>query len=443
MKFLHSFSCACGRIHECPVREVVVGHKAIREVPRLLEGVSHILLVSDANTRPLAIEELSRLLGEAGIRYGEAFFASSEVLIPDEAAIEQITRTLLAGIDKKPYEAVVGIGSGVINDLCKYVSFRHNLPYMIIATAPSMDGFASVGAALILGGMKVTLNARVASWIVGDTRILKDAPLPMIRAGVGDILGKYSCLNDWKLASLVTGEHFCRMIYDMTMKEVLRTRENISGCMERDEKAIGDLMESLVLVGVAMAYMGNSRPASGCEHHFSHFFEITGVAFKEPYLPHGIDVAYSSVLTAELRQMLLKDDPSVFSYHFDEDVWREDVRKVYKGLAPEVIALQEKAGIYQKDLLPQILENWPKIRRILSEAPSPEEILSLLESAGYRMDSFLSFYGEEKIRTCMIWAKELKNRYTLLWLLQNCGRLSSYARQLNLSIYKQPHTGVE
>ncbi|MBO4889322.1 MAG: sn-glycerol-1-phosphate dehydrogenase [Firmicutes bacterium] len=443
MEFMHSFICRCGRTHVCPVREVLIGHDVIRNVPRLLARFKRVLIVSDIHTRPLVFQELSEALFSAGIVFDEVFFDQPDVLIPDEAAIDRIRECLAAGTEGSSYDVLIGIGSGVINDLCKYTSYQADLPYMIIATAPSMDGFASVGAALILKGMKVTLNAHVASWIIGDTRILKDAPMDMIRAGIGDILGKYSCLNDWKLAHVITGEHFCQTIYDMTMKEVLKTRNNIKGCINREETAVGDLMESLVMVGMAMAYMGNSRPASGSEHHFSHFFEITGVAFHEPYLAHGIDVAYSSILTACLRQMLLETDPASFCYSFDERGWEEEVRKVYRVLAPEVIALQKKAGLYQRNDLSVILAYWQKIQRILSDAPSADETIQLLAQAGYDLKEFASFYGEDRIRTAIRWAKDLKDRYTVLWLLENIGLLKAFAEQLNLSIYKPASSGVE
>ena len=137
-------------------------------------------------------------------------------LIPNEDALA----TLEAAVTGDT-QLIVGVGSGVINDICKQVSFVKGLPYYIVATAPSMDGYTSVGSALILKGMKVTLNARPPKAIVADTQVLKSAPLDMIQAGVGDILGKYSCLNDWKLSALVNGEYFCQKVYDLVYEAVL------------------------------------------------------------------------------------------------------------------------------------------------------------------------------------------------------------------------------
>ena len=109
---------------------------------------------------------------------------------------------------------IVAGGSGVINDICKIVANVSNKYYVIVGTAPSMDGYASDGAAMILGGMKETVKAGLPRAIIADTEVLKDAPMEMIKAGYGDIIGKFSALCDWKLATAVNGEYFCQYIYD-------------------------------------------------------------------------------------------------------------------------------------------------------------------------------------------------------------------------------------
>ena len=419
--------CECGRSHACAIREAVIGHGAIGEVGRLLGGCRHVVLVCDGNTWRAAGERVAKNLEAESFDAKICRFEGEGVLIPDEAAIARIEDTLTGET-----QAIVGVGSGVINDLCKYVSGAHELPYMIVATAPSMDGFASVGAAMILGGMKVTVDRRVPAWIVGDTAVLREAPLDMIRAGIGDILGKYSCLNDWRISHAVNGEYFCRRVYELVMGEVRACRDNIDLAMARDEQAVGALMRSLVTVGVCMAYVGNSRPASGSEHHLSHFFEIVGVLRREKYLPHGVDVAYSTILTCRLREMLRQTSPEAFSARFDRAAWEAGVREEYGSLADSVIALQEKSALFGRDRLPVIREKWAEIQGILAEAPSAREIEALLARAGYRREEFLSVYGEEKIRRAIVFAKELKDRYTLLNLLADAGLLADAARAIEL-----------
>lgn len=419
--------CECGQRHACAVREAVIGHGALDEVGRLLGACRSVALACDRNTWRAAGEQVARRLEAEGFEVSLCRYEGDGVLIPDEAAVARLEACLT-----ERTQAIVGVGSGVINDLCKYVSGAHDLPYMIVATAPSMDGFASVGAAMILGGMKVTVDRRVPRWIVGDTAVLKDAPLDMIRAGIGDILGKYSCLNDWKISHVLNGEAFCPRVYRLVMDEVRACREHLDAAMRRDEQAVGALMRSLVTVGVCMAYVGNSRPASGSEHHLSHYFEITGVLRGEKYLPHGVDVAYSTVLTCRLREMLLAASPADFSAGFDRAAWERSVRAEYGSLADSVIALQEKSALFGRDRLPVIREKWDELRAILAEAPSAQEIEGLLCRAGYRREELLHTYGEEKLRRAIVFAKELKDRYTLLNLLADTGLLSRFAREIAL-----------
>ena len=121
------------------------------------------------------------------------------------------------------------------------------------------------------------------------------------KAGHGDIVGKYSALNDWKLSHIVNGEYFCRYIYDLTFEMLQKTLSLADGLLKKDKESVRVLMEALTIVGIAMSFAGSSRPASGSEHHLSHYFEIIGIVHGEEYFPHGIDVAYSPVLTAGLQ----------------------------------------------------------------------------------------------------------------------------------------------
>ena len=140
--------CACGREHLCPISGVSVGKGAINELLKYAESYKNILVVCDQNTLKTGGEAVAEILKEKA--YDLLVYESEGFLVPDEAAIEEMESKLQSNTD-----LIVGIGSGVINDLCKYVSFKHDLPYFIVATAPSMDGYASNGAALIIKNMKV------------------------------------------------------------------------------------------------------------------------------------------------------------------------------------------------------------------------------------------------------------------------------------------------
>ena len=399
--------CACGRDHDCPIKAIRIGANALQSLPEVLDGYRHILLVADDNTDAVCGEQVREQLGDTV--EATLILHADGVVVPDETCIAEIEAKLTADTDM-----LVGIGSGVINDLCKDVSFRHGLPYGIVATAPSMDGYASVGAALILGGMKVTRNARPPMVIVADTAVLKTAPLDMLKAGYGDIVGKYSCLNDWKLSTAIYGEYFCQTVYDLTMDTAKAVEPLAERILGRDEQAIGLLMEALVTVGIAMSYVGNSRPASGSEHHLSHFFEITGILEGNPYFAHGIDVLYSAVVTARLREELLHSTPHRKA--FDRAAWEAEIHRVYSTSADGVIALQNKLGWYERDDESAVIPQWEALCNILREAPTEKEMKGLVQRIGLDYDEFLTTYGEAKLADAVKYAKDLKDRYSVLWL---------------------------
>ena len=402
--------CECGMAHKCPIDHVIIGENACDELPRITDGYINVLLVADKNTYRVCGELVAKKLGEK--LADTLVYKTDGILVPNEVAIDELQSHVTDATD-----LIIGVGSGVINDLCKIVSFRNNLPYYIVATAPSMDGYASKGSALILDGMKVTLNANVPKAIIADVKVLANAPFEMIQAGYGDIIGKYSCLNDWRLSALVNNEYLCPFVMNATYETVETTVKLADGIRNRDTHAIGALMEALVAVGILMAYVGNSRPASGSEHHLSHYFEIVGIERGEDYLAHGIDVCFSAIETAKLRESLIAiNDISACKHSFDKEAYEREINRIYGSIADEVISLQNKMGWYGIDRVSVYKEKWNEIKAILADCPSSAEMLSLCEKVGLHYETYTSLYGDAKIADAILYAKDLKDRYTVLWM---------------------------
>ena len=269
---------------------------------------------------------------------------------------------------------------------------------------------------MIMGGMKVTYAAGLPEAILADPEILKDAPMDMIQAGYGDIVGKYSALNDWKLANCINGEYFCQYIYDLTFEQIKRTLELSDGILERNEESIKALMEALIVVGILMSFAGSSRPASGSEHHLSHFFEITGIVDNTEYFPHGIDVAYSTAITARLREKIVNNPFPKTIFRESADSYKANMQKIYKSVADGCIALQEKIGNYKADNSAVYAEKESQIKAILAEMPSENEIIKMLEKCELDINEFYELYGDEKINNAVLYAKDLKDRYSVLWV---------------------------
>ncbi|MBE6639816.1 MAG: sn-glycerol-1-phosphate dehydrogenase [Ruminococcaceae bacterium] len=405
---LQGFACDCGKFHTCNIDCVYIEKGATAHLKEICKHYKNILIVADENTYRAAGDKTVNSLPDKNIR--TLLFSGAEILVPNETAIAEVTNNL------KDVDLLIGIGSGVIQDLCKYVSYENKLPYIIVATAPSMDGYASDGAAMITNGMKVTYKAGLPRAIIADTAVLANAPIDMIQAGYGDIIGKFSALNDWKLSHCVTNEYFCDYIYDLTYEQIKRTLALSQGILKRNEESIKALMEALVIIGIMMSFAGSSRPASGSEHHLSHFFEITGIINGTDYFPHGIDVAYSTVITAKLREILLANTFPQKIYRPNSNEYTKKMEDLYKASANGCMELQEKVGRYKNGNAKIYLSKEAEIRRILAEMPTAEEIKKMLSLAKLNMEDFRRLYSKEKITDAILYAKDLKDRYTVLWM---------------------------
>ena len=165
-----------------------------------------------------------------------------------------------------------------------------------------------------------------------------------------------------------------------------------------------------------MAYVGNSRPASGSEHHLSHFFEIVGILDGDEYLPHGIDVAYSTVITSELREKLASCKFPERSYTQSREKLEKKIYDIYKTSAKGCLELQDKVGNYATDRTQIYLQKETQIKEILSECPSAEEIKNILSKVELDISEFYNLYGNDKIEKAVLYAKDLKDRYSVLWI---------------------------
>ena len=173
-------------------------------------------------------------------------------------------------------------------------------------------------------------------------------------------------------------------------------------------------MEGLVLVGVLMSFVGSSRPASGSEHHLSHYFEITGILDNTEYFAHGIDVVYSATFLARLKDKMLTSNPK--KVEFNKEQYVKDIERIYTKSASEVIKLQEKLGWYYRDDSAFIYSNWAKIKKIIKKSPSFSKFNKMVTAVGLDYREFEKLYSKEKLDGAILYAKDLKDRYTVLWL---------------------------
>ncbi len=306
--------CSCSRkVHRAPLDTFEVSSGALNKLPEILKDYNRIYIVADQNTYRAAGERAEQILRAAG-KHLRTLVLEGESVLPNAETLGKIliyANDPAAKADLFAYsplpDFILAVGSGTINDSCKLASYRLGLPYGIVATAPSMDGYASAGCAFLFGGSKATIQATTAKHIIADLDVLAEAPYDMILAGIGDMFGKYIGILDWELARDFTGEYFC----DTIAKDVIDATDRcLAGGYKlagRDHESVKSVMEGFLVTGLGMAYIGNSRPASGAEHIIAHAWELYDVENgHKPHL-HGLEVCEGTRLTAIMYKMLYEE----------------------------------------------------------------------------------------------------------------------------------------
>ncbi len=387
MEFKTEFVCgACGRVHRALIDGYLAESGAIRRLPELIAsyGCRRAFVFADRNTYKAAGEAVCDILEQAGIQYSQYLFEDAFVE-PDEVA----TDALLCHFDPT-CDILVGVGSGVINDLGKILAHQVKKPYFIVATAPSMDGYASATSSVIRDGLKLSLSVVCPNRIIGDLDILKNAPERMLIAGLGDMLAKYVSIAEWRIGQMVTGEYYCETVADMVRKALAVCVSNREGLLKRDEAAVRAVMEGLVLSGVAMNYAEISRPASGVEHYFSHGWDMRALAYGTPCELHGIQCGIGTryaVAIYEKLKSLTPDPEKACAYVADFDYERHaDTLRTYLGKGAEtMIALEERERKYDPSAHTQRLEKicgqWEDILAVIcKELPTVAQMDGILDS---------------------------------------------------------------
>ena len=427
--------CPCGKVHTVAIDEVVVGKGVVSRLPEFVRKYGEkAFVVADRNTFAAAGERVCGLLQEAAIPYSSFIFRDG-ALEPDEKAVGAAFMHWDPACD-----VIVGVGSGVINDICKILSNITGKAYIIVGTAPSMDGYASATSSMSRDGVKVSLNSRCADVIIGDTDILKTAPLHMLRSGLGDMLAKFVSIAEWRIAHLITGEYYCEEVAQLIRTAVKKCVDNAEGLLKREDAALEAVFEGLVIGGVAMAYAGVSRPASGVEHYFSHVWDMRGLEFGTQVDLHGIQCAMATMKAVELYEAVMEITPNyekakAYVDAFDLEGWNTQLRDFLGSSAETMIELEKKEGKYRKDThaarFAIISENWENILRILKEElPAKEELCKLLDAVGISRDLMTIGVSREDAQITFRATKDIRDKYVLSRLAWDLGILDELCESM-------------
>jgi glycerol-1-phosphate dehydrogenase [NAD(P)+] len=401
-----------------PILETVdIGPGAAKRLAAFCAGSAPLRLVADTATWEAMGVEAERELRSAGLAVRSTVFEDAH-LAADARAILRLL------VDDDPNERLyVAVGSGTITDLVRFACHRTGRDFVCLATAPSVDAYSSVVAPIVVDGMKRTVAASAPIAVFADTEALARAPRPMIAAGFGDMLCKFSAIADWRLGALVWGESFDEAI-------ALRSIAAARACVDAapaigagKPEGLSELMGALVESGLCMAEAGHSRPASGAEHQYSHYWEMRLLRDGRPPILHGLKVGIGTLATArlwdEVRGMTEADAArrlarSRLPAREEEEA---SIREAFGPGAGEVMAGQERflsmGEVEYAALKSSILAGWARILGFAASVPGAAETERLLALVGCPTDPRALGLGDEEIALGMKSAHYLRDRFTI------------------------------
>lgn len=435
------FSCDCGKVHGIDIKNIYIGPEISEKIIDILSesNFKNPFIIEDINTEEAAGKRIEEILS-AGYNVKKHVFPERH-LVPDEKALGRLLVEIPVGTD-----VIIAVGSGTINDLSRYMSYKLGIPYVIVCTAPSMDGYASVVSPLITDNVKITYNAVYPLSILADTDVMRKAPLYMLQAGLGDVIGKYTAIADWKLSRLLNREYYCETISEMVERAVKKCTEAASGISGRKEESIRSITEALIFTGLAIGMTGTSRPASGEEHHFSHCLEMMTLNSGEPiHFLHGNNVGVGTVVALEAYKYLRNVDVNTVINEgryreLSEEKWENNLREIYGRSAPNII--ESKRGsisfdnVRRESNINKIAECWDDIMSIAVDyVPDPLVVSELLRECGAVSTPQELGLNRETFIKSLIAAKDIRNRYGVFQLLEDLGQLETAAETIAQKFY--------
>ncbi|MCK5812369.1 MAG: sn-glycerol-1-phosphate dehydrogenase [Clostridiales bacterium] len=295
----YTYDCECNRTHNVDVKKIVIGENAINEaVDYIIEQTDKmVMIICDDTTYELAGMKFEKLLPTSQTYIIHE--RNNVHVAPNESYVGEVLIKIPKNID-----FFLAVGSGVINDITRQVSYMMDKPYVVFGTAPSMDGYASSTSSLIINNIKESIQGQSPVGIFADSKMLQNAPYEMITAGFGDVIGKYNAIREWQFGRDYKKEHYCQQIVDAVMSAVKKCETNASNLKKREPQAIISIMEGLILAGMTMGMYQNTRPASGAEHHIVHYWDVDCIKRGVEHPLHGNSVGVGTVIICLLYDLV-------------------------------------------------------------------------------------------------------------------------------------------
>ena len=427
-----TFDCTCGKRHTVPTKHLFYEENAFDHLSAIAKSAAtgpNYLVIADTRTFEAAgrtVEEILR--ANTG--------TVSHFIVPDSngesPAADDKTKDLI--ISQAPAaDLYIAVGSGVINDLVKWVAFLQKKPYICVATAASMNGYASANVAATINGLKVLFHAEACQAVFAVPEIIINAPFELTTSGLGDVLAKSVSSADWKLNQFLFNDYYCQFSVDLLKKLEPVYLENPDKINKKDPAAFKPLFEALFLSSIAMTITGTSSPASGGEHLISHTIDMVAGRDGRKHDFHGRQVGVASILMAALYEKVMSIDKPVF-----KDVPHTVNSTFWNSLSPIVeVEYSKKLPRFKQveEYLSQT-ENWRSLQELIKPDLVPAAKLKncLVQAGGAHRfrdirdnDQALE---KDKFLSVVKHANQMRERFTILDLAAMLGIIPEEIDQL-------------
>jgi glycerol-1-phosphate dehydrogenase [NAD(P)+] len=406
---------------------IYVGADAVQQLAQYCDekGLNRFALIADDNTYQALGERAERALKERGAEVTKIVLMGEEVIADEHYLVDALVRAPRGGC------TFLAVGSGTLTDITRFVSHRMGQAFISLPTAPSVDGFASIGAPLVLSGVKTTILCQAPLALFADLETLCHAPRRLIAAGFGDMVGKYTSGADWTLGSLLWGEPFDTAIAKRSAAALQNCISRADEIREGGPEGVRDLMAALIESGLCMLDFGATRPASGAEHHAAHYLEMKLLLENRPAIPHGAKVGMATVHVAAQyarirgmsRQEMQDRLEAATLPDRDEEIAtiEQGFGRLAEGVIKEHLAFLNLTEAGFDALKQRIADQWEAIQSIAGKVPPPATIAEYLRRAGAATAPAELGLSQEEVELAYRYGHYLRNRFTVVKLSRVLG----------------------
>ncbi|MBQ6382321.1 MAG: sn-glycerol-1-phosphate dehydrogenase [Clostridia bacterium] len=431
---LSGLSCGCGSEHRQMDKDIYVGKGLLPRVPEMIRrrGLGlHCVLVADDTTYALAGRTVHEALAADGFTVVPCVIHREEDVLPDDSACGEVLLSIT-----RDTEFLISVGSGSLTDTTRINAERTGLPFVAVGTAPSMDGYTSAVAPLLHRGVKIQRPAVCPEIIVCDLDIFATAPMPMIASGVGDVLGKYIAIADWRLGEIINGEVYCPLCGELVMNAVNALVENVDEIAVKSEKGIRILTEALLLAGVTIMLIGHTRAVASIEHNIAQYWEMILVQRGVRPPMHGASVGVATLLVWPLFERFAHEDLSgldieaIKARRLSRERRAEWMRHAFGAEGGEQIMRDNPEDFLSwEEQLRRIRAAQSRIddiRAVLRSLPPRETIRRVLQTLNGDLTPQDEQIPEDLLNLSMWCGKDYRTRYTLFKTIDECGLADDY-----------------